>query len=71
MNGRERESVVVKVSLLKLGSTFASNIRLSRGRGRSGIESRLGRDFLPVETDPGDHPASCKMVTGFFPGLTV
>jgi hypothetical protein len=29
MNGRERESVVVKVSLLKLGSTFACNIRRS------------------------------------------
>jgi len=28
-----------------------------------------GRDFPPVETDPGDHPASCKMGTGSFPGV--
>ena len=36
--------------------------------GRTGIESRWGRDFPPVQTDPGDHPASCKMGTGSFPG---
>ena len=36
--------------------------------GRSGIDSRLGRDFPPVQTDPGAHPASCKMGTGSFPG---
>ena len=36
--------------------------------GRSGIESRWGRDFPPVLTGPGAHPASCKMGTGFFPG---
>ena len=29
--------------------------------GRSGIESRKGRDFPPVQTGPGAHPASCKM----------
>ena len=32
--------------------------------GRSGIESRWGRDF---QTGPGAHPASCKMGTGSFP----
>ena len=36
--------------------------------GRSGIESRWGRGFPPVQTGPGTHPASCKMVTGSFPG---
>ena len=36
--------------------------------GRSGIESRWGRDFPPVQTGPGAHPASCKMGTGYFPG---
>ena len=30
--------------------------------GRSGIESRWGRDFPPVQTGPGAHPASCKML---------
>ena len=37
--------------------------------GRSGIESRWGRDFPPVQTGPEAHPASCKMGTGSFPGL--
>ena len=37
--------------------------------GRSGIESRWGRDIPPVQTGPGAHPASCKMGTGCFPGV--
>jgi len=37
--------------------------------GRSGIESRWRRDFPPVHTGPGAHPASCKMCTGSFPGV--
>jgi hypothetical protein len=37
--------------------------------GRSGIESRWGRDFPPLQTGPGAHPASCKMGTGSFPGV--
>ena len=36
--------------------------------GRFGTESRWGRDFPPVQTGPGAHPASCKMGTGSFPG---
>jgi len=35
--------------------------------GRSGIETRWVRDFPPVQTGPGAHPASCKMGTGSFP----
>ena len=35
----------------------------------SGIESRWGRDFPPVQTGPVAHPASCKMGTGSFPGV--
>jgi len=37
--------------------------------GRSGIESRWERDFPPVQTGPGAHPASCKMGTDSFPGV--
>ena len=37
--------------------------------GRSGIESRWRRDFPPVQTGPGAHPASCTMGTGSFPGV--
>jgi len=35
--------------------------------GHSRIESQQGRDFLPVQTGPGAHPASCTMGTGSFP----
>ena len=34
-----------------------------------GIESRWGRDFLPFQTGPGAHPASCTMGIGSFPGV--
>ena len=34
-----------------------------------GIKSRWGRDFPPVQTGPGAHPASCEMGTGSFPGV--
>ena len=37
--------------------------------GRSGIESRWGRDFLPVQTGPGAHPTFCKMGAGSFPAV--
>ena len=37
--------------------------------GRSGIESRWGRDFPTVHTGPGAHPASCKIGTRSFPGV--
>ena len=33
------------------------------------IESRWGRDFTPVQTGPGSHPASCNMGTESFPGV--
>jgi len=29
----------------------------------------VGRDFPPVQTGPGAHPASCKMGTGSFQGV--
>jgi len=32
-------------------------------------KSRWGRDFPPVQTGPGAHPASCKMGTESFPGV--
>jgi len=36
---------------------------------RSGIESRWGQHFPPVQTGPEAHPASCKMGTRSFPGV--
>ena len=37
--------------------------------GQSGIESRWGRYFPPVQTSAGAHPASCTMGTGSLPGV--
>ena len=39
------------------------------GLDGSGIESRWGEIFPPVQTDPGAHLASCTMGTGSFPGV--
>jgi hypothetical protein len=39
--------------------------------GRSGIESRWGRDFPPDQTGPVAHAASCKMGTVSFPWVEV
>jgi len=52
-----------------VGPVAQSLYRLSYRAGRSGIESRWGRDFPPVQTGPGTHPASCKMGTGSFSGV--
>jgi len=53
---------------------YILNVLLSRysdwlWAGRSGIESWWGRDFSPVQTGPGAHPASCTMGNGSFPGV--
>ena len=48
-----------------------SSVGIATDYGLDGpeIESRWGRDFPPVQTGPGAHPASCTMGTGSFPGL--
>ena len=44
-------------------------IETDYGLDATGIESRCGRDFPPVQTGPGAHPASCTMGTGSFLGV--
>jgi len=40
------------------------------GAGRSGDRIPVGaRFFALIQTGPGDHPASCTMGTGCFPGV--
>ena len=48
-----------------------SSVAIATGYGLDdpGIESRWGRDFPPVQTCPGPHPAFCTMGTGSFPGV--
>ena len=49
------------------GSSFGKATELRNGR--SGIKSRWGRDFPPVQTGPGAQLAPCKRGTGSFPGV--
>ena len=51
------------------GSGSSVGIATNYGMDGTGIESRWGRDFPPVQTAPGAHPASCRMGTGSFPGV--
>jgi len=45
-------------------------IATAYGLDGPGIESRWGARFsAPVQTGPEAHPASCKMGTGYFPGV--
>ena len=48
-----------------------SSVGIATDYGLEGprIEARWGRDFPPVQTGPGAHPASCNMGTGSFPGV--
>ena len=51
------------------GPSSSVGIATELRAGRSGIESRRGRDFLPVQTGPGAQSASCTMGSGSFPGV--
>ena len=52
---------------VKCGPGSAVGIATELRAGRSGIESRWGRDSPRVQTCPGAHHDSCKMGTGSFP----
>ena len=52
-----------------MGWVSAVGIVTRYGPDGRGIESRWRRDFLPVQTSPGAHPACYTMGTGSFPGV--
>ena len=52
----------------KGGPGSSVGIATNYGLGGPGIESRWGRDFPPVQTGPGAHPASYTVGTGSFSG---
>jgi len=49
------------------GSSVGTATELQAGRSR--IKSQWGREFPPVQTGPGAHPASCTIGTGSFLGV--
>ena len=59
----------IRFTAYRCGPGSSVGIATELRSGRSGIESRWGRDFPPVQTGPGAHPASCKMGTWSFPGV--
>ena len=58
-----------KQYLFRGGPGSSVGIATELWAGRSGIESRWGRDFPPVQTGRGANPVSLKMGTGSFPGV--
>jgi hypothetical protein len=56
-------------TVIKGGSGSSVCIATDYGLDGPRVQSRWGRDFPPVQTDPGAHPASCTMGTGSFPGV--
>jgi hypothetical protein len=46
---------------------IATELRAGRSGDRIPVEG--ARFYAPVQTGPGDHPASCTMGTGSFPGV--
>jgi hypothetical protein len=58
---------VAGVLIGNCGPSSSVGIVTDYGLDGPGIECRWGRDFLPVQTGPGAHPASCTMGTVSFP----
>jgi len=68
--GYDRLRCSCKFDLILLVISGSSvGIATDYGARGSGIKSRWGRDFPPIQTGPGVHPASCKMGTVSFPGV--
>jgi len=68
--GRGEKTLCIDIDIFILSGPRSSvDIATELRAGRSGIESRCGRDFPPVKTSFGAHPASCKTGTGSFPGV--
>jgi len=57
-------SIYFWTDISKCGQGNLVGIATELRAGRSGIKSRWGRDFPPVQTGPGAHPATCTMGTG-------
>ena len=63
------DTTIAPATALYRGPGSSVGIATDLRAGRTGIESRWGRDFPSVQTGPGAHPASCTMGTGSFLGV--
>jgi len=67
-----KRKTLINNRLLCKNSGPDSSVGIATGYGLDGpgIESRWRARFsAPVQTDRGDHPATCTMGTGSFPGV--
>ena len=68
-SGQRETPFNIRLHLKVIVGWITVSIATVYGLDGPGIESRWGRDFLPVQTSPGAHPASCTMGTRSFPGV--
>ena len=68
-DGRNNVYTIICNTLSGYGPGSSVGIATELRAGQSGIESRWGRDFPPLQTGPRAHLASCKMGTGSLPGV--
>jgi len=63
--------VGIVTELLYITCGPGSSVGIATDYGLHGPGSNPGEDEIspPVQTGPGAHPGSCKMVTGSFPGV--
>ena len=59
----------LKTTVIYRGPGSSVGIATELRAGRSGIETRWGRDLTPVQTGIGAHQASSKIGTGSFSGV--
>ena len=61
--------LLIFIYIRRSGPVSLVCIATGYGLDGPGIESRRGRDFPPVQTGPGSHPASYTTGIGSFPGV--
>ena len=81
------EDILLKISAVTLQQIVISNVQIKKKTiieqkckfiqdmflilSNITSKSRWGRDFTPVQTDPGAHPTSCTIGNVSFPGVKV
>jgi hypothetical protein len=70
-HGRPSATSIVRHLSIILHDGLGSSVSIATDYGLDGpvFEFRWERDFPPIQTGPGAHPASCKMGTGSLPGV--
>ena len=68
MSGDEKWLLSFEYMYIYIGPRNSVGRATELRAGRSGDRIPVGRDFPPIQTGPGAHPASCTMGTGSFLG---